>query len=115
MTSNEPLEGEPNGSSPSGAVACCDKCGHPLDDIEAMGEAALLGYLRVHALRGLARTAKDGTLSHQELTIIRGLLRDNNRALKDLKPDEPKDPAMPPQGTTPLSSRRVRPDFPPEG
>jgi hypothetical protein len=73
-----------------------------------MDEGRLLDFLRVNALRMLAHSVKGGNLSHQELAIVRGLLRDNTVALKSL---EPGDEDMPPQRRTKLPQRRRRPDF----
>ena len=86
-----------------------------MDDIEGMDEAALLKELRVGALRMLARNMREGQLTHQELAIARGLLRDNNKALKPVTPEEDfeeeDDPDLPPPSRTKLPERRPRPDY----
>lgn len=94
-------------------VPRCAQCNRPLDDIEGMEEAALLTFLRLGALKMLARNLQLGQLTHQELAVMRGLLRDNGNALTALQPEqlEDLDAAMPPANRTRIPQRRPRPDY----
>lgn len=88
----------------------CPACNRPLDDIEGMGEETLLAQLRVNLLKDLLRGFMQGTITHQEKAILRGLLRDN----KSVVPTTPGgsqsaytfDDEVVPERRTPLPSQR---------
>lgn len=99
-------EGE---QSPSlhAAEEVCPTCGRPTDEAEGMSEGQLLDALQVDLLRDLYRGFRQGTITHQEKAILRGMLRDNKRVVTpdvDKRAAEPleQDEALPP-----VSSRRT--------
>ena len=68
----------------------CPTCQRPLDDeFDAMTEQQLLEHLQHEQLADLARGFRNGTITHQEKAIIRGMLRDNRvTAPKDETPED---------------------------
>jgi hypothetical protein len=91
------IEGLPdNSEGPTLHGERCPECGQAKrDDFSTMEEMALMDHLRVELLRNLARGFRDGTITHQEKAIIRGLLRDNSSKVpKSASRPEP-DPDVP--------------------
>lgn len=59
------------------ATPRCPACGRPTDDVSRMTDMQLLEELRSEFYRDLLRSMREGTATHQEKAIARGILRDN--------------------------------------
>lgn len=92
-----------DGEDHDNGIPCCSACGRPVDDIEAMTEAQLLDAIRLGLLRDLARALRQGTATHQEKAIAKGMLRDNNSKVEEQPPEEDE-----PEETPINKSRQVR-------
>lgn len=90
----------------------CPTCGRRMDDeFTAMDEAHLLVHLRGEMLRDAARKFRDGTITHQEQTIVARLVLANLPRVQVPKDGDlgDVDAHMPPQNTTtlPLAGRET--------
>jgi hypothetical protein len=85
-------------------IPCCPECGRPVDDIEGMTEAQLLDAIRLGLLRDLARALRQGTATHQEKAIAKGMLRDNNSKVENDPPEEEEEVEQ-----APVNTKRTRP------
>ncbi len=68
-------EVDAEGQPPS--VPRCSACGHPLDDIEKMDDSEVARHLTSEIGKDLLRGLRNGTLTHQEMSIARQWLKDN--------------------------------------
>ena len=76
------------------AVPRCPACGRPTDDVSKMTDMQVLEELRSEFYRDLLRSMREGTATHQEKAIARGILRDN-KVVADDPPTKPVKPGRP--------------------
>lgn len=76
-----------------GETPRCPSCRQALDDIQGMTEAEVLQHIQTQMLKELLRSLRNGTATHQEMAIARGLLRDNKVVAPkdDVGGDEPEE------------------------
>jgi hypothetical protein len=66
----------------------CPSCGHATDDISKLTDKQVMERMRSEMYREMLRTLEQGNANHQELAIIRGILRDNKMFVENDEPPE---------------------------